>query len=270
MPILPPGLDDRRFDDLVEDLIARIPAHTPEWTNPRLGDPGPHADRAVRVARRHAALSRQPDSRAAAAGVPLAARLGLKPARAATGIVSLVLRAADRARARSRCGPGARVNGPVPFETLGETTVLPISGEAYIKRTLTEAEATQAGELIAGLARIHRISGAAKGYQTMPVFDAGRAEPTASTSSRRAPTTRCGSRCSRPKRRGRTSSRPSTTRCAPRSAAATPARPRCISIGVVPALKIPEAFEEVLRAAPVPVHVGDHHARAHAASRPTT
>jgi predicted phage baseplate assembly protein len=40
MPILPPSLDDRRFDDLVEDLIARIPAHTPEWTNPRLGDPG--------------------------------------------------------------------------------------------------------------------------------------------------------------------------------------------------------------------------------------
>ena len=29
MPILPPSLDDRRFDDLVEDLIARIPAHTP-------------------------------------------------------------------------------------------------------------------------------------------------------------------------------------------------------------------------------------------------
>ncbi len=40
MPLLPPSLDDRRFDDLVEDLIARIPAHTPEWTNPRLGDPG--------------------------------------------------------------------------------------------------------------------------------------------------------------------------------------------------------------------------------------
>ena len=35
-----PNLDDRRFDDLVEDLVARIPAHTPEWTDPRLGDPG--------------------------------------------------------------------------------------------------------------------------------------------------------------------------------------------------------------------------------------
>src|SRR4029077_8731473 len=40
MPILPPSLDDRRFDDLVEDLVARIPAHSPEYTNPRLGDPG--------------------------------------------------------------------------------------------------------------------------------------------------------------------------------------------------------------------------------------
>ena len=40
MPILPPRLDDRSFDDLLEDLLARVPAHTPEWTNPRLGDPG--------------------------------------------------------------------------------------------------------------------------------------------------------------------------------------------------------------------------------------
>jgi hypothetical protein len=40
MPIQPPLLDDRRFDDLVADMVARIPAHTPEWTNPRPGDPG--------------------------------------------------------------------------------------------------------------------------------------------------------------------------------------------------------------------------------------
>src|ERR687886_326506 len=40
MPIVPPALDDRSFDDLVEELLARIPAHTPEWTNPRQGDPG--------------------------------------------------------------------------------------------------------------------------------------------------------------------------------------------------------------------------------------
>jgi hypothetical protein len=40
MPIRPPALDDRRYDDLVAELLARIPAHTPEWTNPRIGDPG--------------------------------------------------------------------------------------------------------------------------------------------------------------------------------------------------------------------------------------
>ncbi|HZG43224.1 MAG TPA: hypothetical protein VEY93_09700, partial [Longimicrobium sp.] len=40
MPITPPVLDDRGFDDLVQELVARIPAHTPEWTHPRPGDPG--------------------------------------------------------------------------------------------------------------------------------------------------------------------------------------------------------------------------------------
>jgi hypothetical protein len=40
MAFRPPRLDDRSYEDLVAELVARIPAHTPEWTNPRLGDPG--------------------------------------------------------------------------------------------------------------------------------------------------------------------------------------------------------------------------------------
>src|SRR5579862_7356874 len=40
MPLIPPSLDDRSYDDLVQDLLANIPAHTPEWTNPQPGDPG--------------------------------------------------------------------------------------------------------------------------------------------------------------------------------------------------------------------------------------
>jgi len=40
MPITPPRLDDRRYEDLVEELLARVPAHTPEWTPQQAGDPG--------------------------------------------------------------------------------------------------------------------------------------------------------------------------------------------------------------------------------------
>ena len=40
MPIRPPALDDRGFNDLVADMVRRVPAHTPEWTDLREGDPG--------------------------------------------------------------------------------------------------------------------------------------------------------------------------------------------------------------------------------------
>ena len=39
MPITPPRLDDRNFEDLVDELLTRVPAHTPEWV-PQMGDPG--------------------------------------------------------------------------------------------------------------------------------------------------------------------------------------------------------------------------------------
>jgi hypothetical protein len=40
MPLPIPTLDDRRFDDLVSETLARVEAHTPEWTNIAPGDPG--------------------------------------------------------------------------------------------------------------------------------------------------------------------------------------------------------------------------------------
>ena len=40
MPLIPPSLDDRSYDDLVQEMLASIPAHTPEWTTPQTGDPG--------------------------------------------------------------------------------------------------------------------------------------------------------------------------------------------------------------------------------------
>ena len=40
MPLPAPPLDHRRYQDLVSELIARIPVHTPEWTNFNASDPG--------------------------------------------------------------------------------------------------------------------------------------------------------------------------------------------------------------------------------------
>lgn len=40
MPLEPPHLDDRRFQDIVDEMKRMIPRFTPEWTNHNVGDPG--------------------------------------------------------------------------------------------------------------------------------------------------------------------------------------------------------------------------------------
>src|SRR5205823_6928737 len=40
MPITLPKIDDRRYQDLLNEALARIPVHTPEWTNFNRSDPG--------------------------------------------------------------------------------------------------------------------------------------------------------------------------------------------------------------------------------------
>ena len=40
MPIQLPNLDDRSYRQLVDELLARVPVHTPEWTQFGEADPG--------------------------------------------------------------------------------------------------------------------------------------------------------------------------------------------------------------------------------------
>ncbi|OGW38452.1 MAG: hypothetical protein A2X58_00370 [Nitrospirae bacterium GWC2_56_14] len=40
MPLIIPKLDDRNYQELVRETLARIPVHTPEWTNFNESDPG--------------------------------------------------------------------------------------------------------------------------------------------------------------------------------------------------------------------------------------
>ncbi len=40
MPLASPRLDDRRYEDLVDELRARVPNYAPEWTDHDDSDPG--------------------------------------------------------------------------------------------------------------------------------------------------------------------------------------------------------------------------------------
>src|SRR3979411_2799475 len=40
MPLETPKLDDRRFQDIVDEAKSRIPRYCPEWTDHNVSDPG--------------------------------------------------------------------------------------------------------------------------------------------------------------------------------------------------------------------------------------
>ena len=176
MPIVPPRLDDRGYEDLVEELLARVPAHTPEWHPRPEGDPGRTllelfawlADNILYRAnllpeRQRLAFLRLLD-------------MPLQPARPARGLVALV-QDTERPLQALSLAPGARVSGPVDFETLHETRILPVSGECYYKRRLDARERRELAEVIDGLRRFYQVEGEVSAYATTPVFGEAGALP---------------------------------------------------------------------------------------------
>lgn len=256
MPILPPSLDDRRFDDLVEDLIARIPAHTPEWTNPRLGDPG------RTLIELFAWLGDALLYRANL--IPERQRLvflkllgmGLRPAQPAHGIVSLSY-AQESELGASTLLPQGQIKAAMPFETLSETTVLPLTAEAYIKRGLDATETAQKSSVLQGLARIHQINGALKAYETTAVFADGRAEPEgvdvfANSADRALWIALLAPRAAKPEDQAATNAKVVAAIGGGNNSGGS-GLPALLSVGVVPALKMPALFEAVSAPTAVPV-----------------
>lgn len=175
MPIPIPNLDDRSFQDLVDELVARIPAHTPEWTNPAPGDPG-----------------RTLIELFAWLADTLLYRVNLIPERQRLAFLRLLgvkLRAASAARtlvaisfakpeltSPQRLAPRTAVKGPVPFETQDELIVLPIVGELYRKRPLAPAEQQTMAAKVAALKRLYPTDGDVVPYMTTAVCAEGRPE----------------------------------------------------------------------------------------------
>lgn len=176
MPIRPPNLDDRSFDDLVAEALSRIPAHTPEWTNVRVGDPG------RTIVELFAWLTDTLLYRANL--IPERQRLAflrllgvqMRPGLPARGLVTVSIDDPNATQALA-LQPLATVKGTVNFETRAEITVFPVTAETYYKRPLVAAEAAKLADIVQGLQQVYQLQSPAIPYVTTPVFAAAKPEP---------------------------------------------------------------------------------------------
>jgi predicted phage baseplate assembly protein len=168
-------LDDRGFDDLVQELVARIPAHTPEWTHPRPGDPG--RTLLELFAWLGDALLYRVNHLPERQRLAFLRLVGgtLRPAVAARTLVAFSVDNPAVTRAHT-LRPGALLKGPVPFETRGEVTVLPVASQAYLKRPLQDEERAGMREVLEGLRSLYRLGTEPVPYVTTPVFPGGAAD----------------------------------------------------------------------------------------------
>lgn len=139
MPLAaPPVLDSRSYQELVDEALARIPVHNPEWTNFNASDPG------VTLVELFAFLTENLIYRAnqipernrrkflSLLGVPLA------PAASAEGLV--VFSNERGPHETITLGRGVQVTaGEISFHTRTAVDVLPVEARAYVKRPLTSA-----------------------------------------------------------------------------------------------------------------------------------
>jgi hypothetical protein len=137
MPLIIPTLDDRKYQDLLDEALARIPVHNPEWTNFNKSDPG------VTLLEVFAFLTENLLYRAnqipernrlkflTLLGVPL------RPASSARGLVAFTNERGPRETFTLNAGLEVRA-GQIPFRTEQSLDVLPIEAQIYYKRKVED------------------------------------------------------------------------------------------------------------------------------------
>ncbi|HWA26483.1 MAG TPA: baseplate J/gp47 family protein [Lacunisphaera sp.] len=136
MPITVPNLDNRRYQQLLDDTLARIPVHTPEWTNFNASDPG------VTLVEMFAFLTENLLYRANQ--IPERNRkkflqllgLPLQSSASASGLVTISNLRGPRETVTLDRGLEVRA-GPIPFHTTLGLDVLPVESLAYVKVKVT-------------------------------------------------------------------------------------------------------------------------------------
>ncbi len=136
MPLTIPTLDDRKYQDLRAEALARIPVHTREWTNFNESDPG------VTLIELFAFLtenllyrSNQIPERNRRKFLQLL-DIPLQPASSARGLVTFENERGPLQTITLNAGLEVRA-GQIPFRAEQGLDVLPIEARAYFKRELT-------------------------------------------------------------------------------------------------------------------------------------
>ena len=181
MAIRPPRLDDRTYSDLVEELVRRIPAHTPEYTDPRPGDPGRTLIELFAwmtdtlLYRVNFIPERQRLEFLRMVNLPLR---GAQPATGVVGLMQAALTSPTHPVEAFTLRPFAKVKGAVDFETRSPVTVLPVQGEAWFKRPLSDTEEAEMEPLIRELAELYELGDAQpRGYVATPAYPKDQARP---------------------------------------------------------------------------------------------
>jgi hypothetical protein len=141
MPLQTPSLDDRRYQDLLDEALSRIPVYTPEWTNFNKSDPG------VTLIEVFAFLTESllfrcnqiPDRNRRKFLTLL--NVPLQPATAAQGLLTIRNEKAALQTVTLNAELEVR-SGQVPFRTTRGLDVLPIEGRIYFKETIASPSQT--------------------------------------------------------------------------------------------------------------------------------
>lgn len=135
MPLTIPNLDDRRYQELLDEALARVPVYTPEWTNFNKSDPG------VTLIEVFAFMTESLLFRANQ--VPERNRkkflkllnVPLQPATSAQGLATITNDKGLLQTVTLNDGVELRA-GKVPFRTTRPLDVLPIEGRIYFKQKI--------------------------------------------------------------------------------------------------------------------------------------
>lgn len=139
MPLQIPQLDDRTFVQLVAEVTARIPVHTPEWNNFNDSDPG------MTLVQLFAFMTENMLYRSNR--IPEANRLkflsllgiGLQPATAGRGLI-VIKNESGPVRATTLRAGAQMLAGNVRFRTRNDINILPVSAQLFYKKPRTDLD----------------------------------------------------------------------------------------------------------------------------------